>query len=676
MTWAWRSKAGAALAVGVVAVCVAAANGPKDSAQKSKSAFLSDREVDFIRPGLVIQILGATVDNDGTARYQFKITDPKGVPLDREGIVTPGPVSVSAVLAYIPKGQGIYTAYTTRTQTSPITGDRAVQASADSGGTFTKVSDGVYEYRFNTKVPAGYDRTATHTVAVWASRNLAEFNLGSTPAAKTYNWVPAGDPVTETRHIADNQKCDSCHGQVVAHGSRTTVELCVVCHTPQTTDPDTGNTVDMTTMVHKIHRGKSLPSVVAGKPYVIIGNQQSVHDFSSVVFPADARNCTSCHVEGDKGNQHLTNPSRRACGSCHDDVNFATGEKHANQPQVSDNQCSRCHVPQGELDFDVSILGAHTIETKSAQLSGVKFEILDIKNTTPGERPIVSFAVTDKAGQPLEIAGMGRLALVLAGPVDGNADNGPTISEDARRAPGSGGRYTYTFTAAIPEKANQTWTVGIEGYTNATLLPGTVQQRAVRDAGQNVVKYFPVSSAAAVARRQVVATEKCNVCHAGLSLHGGSRNEVQQCVLCHNPTGTDAARRPADKGAAESINFKEMIHRIHRGEENTRDFTIYGFGGSVNNFNEVRYPRVLSDCGACHVNGSEQLPLRENLAPTTDPRGLFDPAPPTIGACLSCHSSKSAAAHADSNFSPRFGESCATCHGTGAQFAVDKVHAR
>ena len=92
----------------------------KDSTQKSKAAFLDEQQLSFIRPGLVLDILSVNVDADGTVRYQFKITDPQGLPLDREGIVTPGPVSISSVLGYIPRGQGIYTSYITRTQTSPI----------------------------------------------------------------------------------------------------------------------------------------------------------------------------------------------------------------------------------------------------------------------------------------------------------------------------------------------------------------------------------------------------------------------------------------------------------------------------------------------------------------------------------------------------------------------------
>ena len=232
-----------------------------------------------------------------------------------------------------------------RTQTSPITGVSAIQAATDSGGASTKISDGVYEYRFNAKRPP-LRSTATHTVGAYASRDLSEFELRNSLAAKTFNWVRrlSGD---RNPAVTSNQKCDSCHGTpLVFHGSRTTVEVCILCHTPQTTDPDTGNTVDFTTMVHKIHQGSGLPSVVAGKPYVIIGNNQSVHDYSTVVFPADVRNCAVCHLEGATGNQHLTNPSRRACGSCHDDVNFATGENHAALPQVSDNHAVSAMFPK------------------------------------------------------------------------------------------------------------------------------------------------------------------------------------------------------------------------------------------------------------------------------------------------------------------------------------------
>jgi hypothetical protein len=56
---------------------------------------------------------------------------------------------------------------------------------------------------------------------------------------------------------------------------------------------------------------------------------------------------------------------------------------------------------------------------------------------------------------------------------------------------------------------------------------------------------------------------------------------------CHNPTGTDEADRPADKFPPESINFKEMIHRIHLGEENTREITFYGGGSPANQWRSL-----------------------------------------------------------------------------------------
>jgi cytochrome c5 len=57
------------------------------------------------------------------------------------------------------------------------------------------------------------------------------------------------------------------------------------------------------------------------------------------------------------------------------------------------------------------------------------------------------------------------------------------------------------------------------------------------------------------------------------------------------------------------------------------------------------------------------------------PRDFINPMQPAAAACLSCHSSQEAASHALVNTST-LGESCTVCHGTDAQFSVDKSHAR
>ena len=92
-----------------------------------------------------------------------------------------------------------------------------------------------------------------------------------------------------------------------------------------------------------------------------------------MVFPADVRRCETCHqqnVMAAQATAYLTKPTRAACGSCHDDVNFATGVNHAGGPQFDDNLCATCHIPQGEIDFDASIKGAHVIPAESAMLGG------------------------------------------------------------------------------------------------------------------------------------------------------------------------------------------------------------------------------------------------------------------------------------------------------------------
>jgi len=315
--------------VAVLALAVTGATKKHEYSPRDKAFFADPAAIAFVRPGLIFKVTAAQIANDGTMTATVSITDPLGLPLDRLGIATPGPVAMSFVAATIPKTQEQYTAYTTRSQKSAITGVTAIQAGADSGGTFTLVSDGVYRYTFGVKAPTGFDTTATHTIGVYGSRNLTDFNLGTSYASTTFNFVPAGGAVTTVRDVVKTTGCNSCHDQLSAHGgSRRGIETCVLCHTPQTVDPDTGNTVDLKVMVHKIHMGSSLPSVKAGKPYQIIGFSPTPVDWSTVAYPADVRRCETCHEQDVKATQataYLTKPSRDACGSCHDNLNFATG---------------------------------------------------------------------------------------------------------------------------------------------------------------------------------------------------------------------------------------------------------------------------------------------------------------------------------------------------------------
>ena len=95
----------------------------------------------------------------------------------------------------------------------------------------------------------------------------------------------------------------------------------------------------------------------------------------------------------------ITNPARAACGSCHDNVNFATGANHAGDlPQYNDSQCSNCHIPQETTDFDASIDGRTRVPEYAPSVPGINFTLVSVANGAPGKTPTVTFTVKDNSG--------------------------------------------------------------------------------------------------------------------------------------------------------------------------------------------------------------------------------------------------------------------------------------
>jgi OmcA/MtrC family decaheme c-type cytochrome len=657
------------LSVAAVGVAALVDDHQKVYSILDKAFYLSAEQGVWIRPGLNLEIVDTYIPASLQPVVIFKITDDKGQPLDRAGNVTPGPVSTSFIMAYIPQNSSQYVSYTTRPQTSPITGVTAVQASADSGGTYTMQEVGTYMYQFKTALPANYDRTATHTVGTYATRNMAEFGQPSYYANALKNFVPNGAPVTKIRDVVGTTACNQCHDPLALHGgSRQEVGLCILCHSPQTVDPDTGNTVDMPVMTHKIHMGPNLPS---GNPYVIIGFNQSVNNYGEVTYPQDLRNCTMCHKDAAQVNNWMLNPKAVTCGSCHDNVNFQTGENHAGGPQKDDSKCSLCHWPQSDTEYDASVAGAHTVPYKSTQLRNPVWHLLSITDAAPGQKPTVKFQITDKAGaymKPSDFASPnGRLRLDIAGP---NTDYRWYVQETASGAPYDEATHTatYTFTGAIPADAAGSYTVAMEGRLNTVVNAGTTKEFTWEESPTNITLPFAVTGTTVTARRTVVDQSKCNVCHGLLEAHGGNRNNVNTCVVCHNPTKT--AEGATAEAPLESIDLQVMIHKIHTGNELTKDYNI---GGT--SFMEVTFPGDRRDCVRCHAAGTYTVPLPEGTTAVDWPANYWTPVQPTAAACLGCHDTVEAAAHAYVNTAP-FGEACAACHSSDAEFGVDQVHAR
>jgi OmcA/MtrC family decaheme c-type cytochrome len=647
--------------------------------------YLDPATANFVRPGLNFSVVSVTITGQ-TVAVRFKVTDAAGVPLDRLGVNTPGTISSSFVLGYIANGQPsqtvpLYSSYFTRTVTSVDGKTTGTQAAGDSGGTYTTNADGDYTYTFGGKLPANFDQTATHTLAMYGSRNLTTFGLLTYYSNTEYTWVPNGSKVTVTRQIVANATCNQCHDPLSAHGgSRQDTALCILCHQPQTMDPNTGNNLDFTTMIHKIHMGSSLPSVAAGGKYQVVGFGNAVSDFSTVVFPQYVGTCAVCHKGAAQSNVYLTNPSRRACGACHDDVNFATGLNHVNLPQANDDLCAQCHTPKGEVEFDASISGAHTNPMFSTQLPGTTFKLVSVTGGVAGKSPTVTFSVTDAKGNVIPLSTMNSLSLVMSGPTTdyGVQQNGTAayLSESAIAATASGSNFVYTFKGTVPAGATGSYAIGIEGYKNITINPGTVISQVVRDAGFPQVAYFSVDGTPVVKRRAVVTEANCDGCHGTVNAHGGFRRNVEYCVLCHNPNQTDSPTRPAAQAPFETVHFKQMIHKIHSGSNLASNYTIYGFGGSVNNFNGILFPGDTRDCTKCHATGTDQVPLPNGVLNTLTARSFITPTTqPMSAACLACHDDKAASAHAITNTSTVLGESCDVCHNATGAYSVNSVHA-
>jgi OmcA/MtrC family decaheme c-type cytochrome len=629
---------------GIAAAALSAGDTP--ALRPTDKAFYADQAMlNFVRPGLVFTITKAEITADGTITAWVKMTDPKGAGLDREGITSPGAIAASFLIGYIPGHNVEYKSYITRSRTGAA--GTVTQATGENTGKWTKLAEGEYTYTFLNKVPAGYDKNATHTVGIYGSRNLDEFEMGRQYDDAVFNWVPNGTPVTVVRDIIRTQSCNNCHSALGFHGgSRRTMEICNMCHTPQTPSAGEGVPTNMQVMIHKIHMGRNLPSVIAGGKYVVGGN-----DYSTVGYPAPMMACKSCHEDqktagATQADYWQTKPNRAACGACHDNVNFETGENHAGIPQFTDNLCTTCHQPRGELDFDISVAGAHTVPIESTLLAGVVLKINAVTDVAPGKSPIVDFTITDKKGNPVDIKTLTSLRVYMAGPT---TDIPSYVRETPLTATGPGqGRYFWTFAAKLPADATGSWQFGMEGYRTTVVLQGTTEQRSLRDYASNPMFYASAGSGPATPRRTVVTSANCNKCHYVLEFHGSNRNTAQMCTFCHNPNLTEG-------NPAVSWNYSTMIHRYH-GEE-------------------VRYPGILSNCAQCHTGNSQNLPLQPGLLPTKNGEAPINPTPPATNACLSCHNETPAWQHAGSNITA-LGESCSVCHGANSEFSVSKVHAQ
>ncbi len=140
-------------------------------------------------------------------------------------------------------------------------------------------------------------------------------------------------------------------------------------------------------------------------------------------------------------------------------------------------------------------------------------------------------------------------------------------------------------------------------------------------------------------RRVVVATAKCNGCHAALgaapTFHAGQRNDSPTCSFCHRPNQTSSGW---------SAGSSSYIHAIHGASKRTVPFNWHA-ATPGKTYAEVTFPGVLNNCEMCHLPGGYDFSTtaqqsaypnmlystvgqgRYNSNATTNPTGYFSISP-------------------------------------------------
>jgi OmcA/MtrC family decaheme c-type cytochrome len=693
-------------------------------------------------------ITQAVIPEDGRAVVDFQLTDAFNTAIldltaaDIRGII--------AKLQNSPIGNltGNWQSYINSIETPgagewPST-EPKLQATTESGsdGELTNNGDGTYRYRFATILQQqasgeladqanreglnlDYQDGLTHRVAM-------QFSNSQQPANPTYDWIPRNGQTDFIFHldVAATANCNNCHDKLAFHGGgRVEIKYCVTCHNPGSTDANSGNSVDLKQMVHKIHMGSQLPSVQHGTDYIIWGFNDTAHNYSSVRYPGDILACERCHAgtasdPGD-GSVQLTNQGdnwreysqRTACGSCHDKEPDFFAQHFGGQ--TNDDNCMSCHGIGGAAD---TIANTHINPVTQAQQQ-IAAEILGVSESGQGETPTVSFRVFnptdgsnyDILNDPIWTNASSSLNVTLGWSTTdytntGNGgDNASTVSVSAKtNATARGdGTFSVTFATPIPD-TNTPPGIAATG-SGAAVIEGKATVELSGESNSvpltNAVDFFSIDEvdSSAQPRRQSAELNGCLNCHQNLVFHGSNRsNNLDSCVTCHNPRNTDLRQRegleppPSDGKREESIDFKTMVHGIHASAYREQPLQVAGFGGTLHTYDTttVGYPGRLSNCLSCHNDNGFTLPLADTVLGTTFDTGALidDPADdrvitPTAAVCSSCHDGASAQAHmvsagsggnfdtSQSNIDQGIDvEQCALCHGPGRSSDVSNVH--
>lgn len=435
----------------------------------------------YTAPGVVVTVTGlaggTAVGSTLTVTYRVRKSDGSNwslAEMDQGGIMVSGPSfnyqpvipeQSDLLTRSVALGNGTYRY--TFASAMPATYPAPANDSASFGA-----ADGELQ---GQNLLAGTYTVGLHLVWDYDVEGTTYHDVGETVA----NFRFGGATTIVPREVVTAANCNACHQQVRAHeDERRDVRTCVLCHTSGAEDQNVatiaggtpGRSIDFRVLIHQLHSGANLPSVLGVSttgtgartysatpvPLRYVDAQGAIDDHSTTAFPQfpnltaampkdqgnsslttaqqaledqmrkGPTNCAACHAGAAQGTLYKTQPSRRACGSCHDDVVWsnpyvANGQTmNANQTDAS---CTTCHAGSGAA---LAIDDAHLHPLKNATLNpGLVVTLSSVAEAgtndgdgtlDPGEKVAVTFSLTDFAGGAVAASGLNSLSAVFAGP--------------------------------------------------------------------------------------------------------------------------------------------------------------------------------------------------------------------------------------------------------------------
>jgi OmcA/MtrC family decaheme c-type cytochrome len=445
--------------------------------------------------------------------------------------------------------------------------------------------------------------------------------------------TPAGGgPVTTSvsqRLFVTADACKKCHSQEFVEAAHADTYLdtrtCVVCHSPLGTYGTTmqEDNAYLPLLIHQIHAAIDNPA---------FEDQINGMGFGAVTFPQNVEKCVICHTTsgldlgtGNKIDNWKNHPTAEICGSCHTDVNFATGENHPGGPQGND-ACKVCHL--NGTSFSKSVVQAH--DTTPTGVNVPEFDVT-LTITTPvngsyyvaGEAPEVRVTLKNPGGSAVAPA-VYTTPQGAAG-VTGGGLNVASAYVYGPRAKSVPVLATGTITDPAFDSATDTPTQGHDLFVGGAdpqvttdgsgfgyrLLPipadmkaGTYMVRVrIGDYGRVGTGNYHIESIAftniqigTATVEDKVAGDACINCHGtGTAPFHDERHAVvfdtDQCLGCHDQSGNFA------------IPIANRVHAVHSANPDGDLYVINGGDPSSRDWSDVTYPQDISTCVTCHSSG-------------------------------------------------------------------------